>query len=281
MKNEIICPIIISTHIKNKTEILPNVLLSELTPGEKENYFNVLEDEYSMNNLCITTNDPVEPDVFELGYRVALNHKIVLPTQTLSNVINALRLYRLSNFGIKYIRGSIHKNYRETPNCLYIPELKILSEELKYLKDVYQLVCLNSNDKLFQKLMLIYEKILSFSELSPDEKFRDLVSMLEILYLQGEEGLIKQKLSTRTAYYFNIFLQEDYDKLFAFIRNAYKIRSEIAHNYESSLDFEQKDNTLFIELLDTVRKSIILYLKNPILYSTDKLKNIPIKFEPS
>ena len=70
-------------------------------------------------------------------------------------------------------------------------------------------------------------------------------------------------------------------KLFAFIRNAYKIRSEIAHNYESSLDFEQKDNTLFIELLDTVRKSIILYLKNPILYSTDKLKNIPIKFEPS
>ena len=79
MKNEIICPIIISTNIKNKTEILPNVLLSELTPEEKENYFNVLEDEYSMNNLCITTNDPIEPDVFELGYRVALNHKIVLP----------------------------------------------------------------------------------------------------------------------------------------------------------------------------------------------------------
>ena len=281
MKNEIICPIIISTNIKNKTEILPNVLLSELTPEEKENYFNVLEDEYSMNNLCITTNDPIEPDVFELGYRVALNHKIVLPNQILSNVINALRLYKLSNFGIRYIRGSIHKNYREIPNCLYIPELKIFSDELKFLNDVYQSVCLNSDDKLFQKLMLIYDKVLSFSELSPDEKFRDLVSMLEILYLQGEDRQIKQKLSTRVAYYFNIFWQDDYYKFYTFIKNAYKIRSEIAHNYKSSFDFEQKDNTLFIELLDTVRRSIILYLKNPISYSTDKLKNIPIKFEPS
>ena len=94
--------------------------------------------------------------------------------------------------------------------------------------------------------------------------------------MRGEDKSIKQKLSSRIAYYLNILLKEDYNKIYDFIKNAYKIRSEIAHNYESSYDFEQKDNALLIELLDITRKSIILYLQNNLLFTQEKLKNLNI-----
>lgn len=277
MNNCLICPVIIKTDIKNVTEILPNIYLSKMTQEDKESYFNILEDQYGINNLYVTTNDPVQPDIFDYGFRVACNHKLIIPKNCLDNTINTLKLYKSSNFGIRYIRGAEYKDYDTIPNCIYIPKLELFIHDLIELNKLYPIIVSNINDELFNKLIKMYNRVLSFSELTPDEKFRDLVVMLEILYLQGESHNIKRILSNRIALYFKFLLKENYDEVYNFINYSYKIRSKIAHENESGLDFRYKDNEKLLDLLDIVRKSIVLYLNNMILFSKEKLKQVAIK----
>ena len=60
---------------------------------------------------------------------------------------------------------------------------------------------------------------------------------------------------------------------------AYSIRSEIAHNGESNLDFEKNNNNKFLKLLDITRLSILLYLEHNYAFESDKLKQVNIKYK--
>ena len=68
MYKKYICPIIIDYKGKDSIEILPNVVLSEMTIEDKTTYFNIIEDEYGINNLYVTSNDPVQPNINDYGF---------------------------------------------------------------------------------------------------------------------------------------------------------------------------------------------------------------------
>ena len=78
MYKKYICPIIIDYHEKDSIEILPNVDLSEMTIEDKMAYFNIIEDKYGINNLYVTSNDPVQPNIKDYLFRLACNHKLVM-----------------------------------------------------------------------------------------------------------------------------------------------------------------------------------------------------------
>ena len=69
MYRKYICPIIIDYREKDSIEILPNVNLSKMSEEEKMTYFNIMEDEYGMNNIYVTTNDPIQPNINDYGFR--------------------------------------------------------------------------------------------------------------------------------------------------------------------------------------------------------------------
>lgn len=277
MYRKYICPIIINYNEKYSIEILPNVNLSKMSEEDKMTYFNIMEDEYGMNNIYVTTNDPMQPNINDYGFRLACNHKLIIPKAIFKQVLITLMLYKTSNFGIKYIRGDEYKDFDRIPNCLYIPNLTIFKADIPNIRKIYSQVALYLKDKFFIKIMDSYKRILSFSELTPDEKFRDLVVILEKLYLQGEDHNIKKKLSSRIAEYFHIFYAKNYDDVYIFVREAYSIRSNIAHYGESNLDFENSDNNQFLKLLNITRLSILLYLEHIYAFDSNTLKQIPIK----
>jgi len=113
----VISPVILDTNISDQTEILPNIYIDELTYQEKEKYFNIIPDNYGMGNVFVTTNDPIEPDVFDYGFRLALDYKLIYKEEDFDFLQNSLRLIKTSNFGIKYQRGAKHKNFTITPCC--------------------------------------------------------------------------------------------------------------------------------------------------------------------
>lgn len=277
MYRKYICPIIINYNEKDSIEILPNVNLSKMSEEDKMTYFNIMEDEYGMNNIYVTTNDPMQPNINDYGFRLACNHKLIIPKAIFKQVLITLMLYKTSNFGIKYVRGDKYKDFDVIPNCLYIPKLTIFKTDVPTIKKIYSQVVLYMNDKFFIKIMDSYKRIISFSELTADEKFRDLVLILEKLYLQGEDHNIKKKISSRIAEYFSAFYTKNYDIVYAFIKEVYSIRSNIAHNGESNLDFENANNNKFLELLNITRLSILLYLENNFAFDSKMLKQIKIK----
>lgn len=79
MNKKYICPIIIDYQEKGSIEILPNVDLSEMTIEDKMAYFNIIEDKYGINNLYVTSNDPVQPNINDYGFRLAYNHNLAMP----------------------------------------------------------------------------------------------------------------------------------------------------------------------------------------------------------
>lgn len=277
MYKKYVCPVIIDYMEKDTLEILSNVYLSEMSTKDKESYFNIIEDNYGINNIFVTTNDPVQPNINDYGFRVACNHKLVMPESIFEQVLLTLMLYKTSNFGIKYVRGDKYKDFDVIPNCLYIPKLTIFKTDVPTIKKIYSQVVLYMNDKFFIKIMDSYKRIISFSELTADEKFRDLVLILEKLYLQGEDHNIKKKISSRIAEYFSAFYTKNYDIVYAFIKEVYSIRSNIAHYGESNLDFENANNNKFLELLNITRLSILLYLENNFAFDSKMLKQVKIK----
>ncbi len=75
MYRKYICPIIIDYREKDSIEILPNVNLSKMSEEDKMTYFNIMEDEYGMNNIYVTTNDPIQPNINDYGFRLACSQK--------------------------------------------------------------------------------------------------------------------------------------------------------------------------------------------------------------
>lgn len=274
MCKKYICPIVIDCIEKDTFEILPNVYLSKMSAEDKEDYFNVIDDIYGIGNVFVTTNDPIQPNINDYGFRLGCDHKIIMPAAIFEQVVATLILFKTSNFGIKYIRGDQYKDFDIIPNCLFIPKLILSKEDIPSIRKLYPNIALCIDDKIFTKIIQSYKRILSFSELTPDEKYRDLVVILENLYIQGETHNIKKKLSSRVAEYFHVFYAQDYNEIYNFTKNAYSIRSSIAHSGESYFDFENKDNNEFLRLLNITRLSILLYVEHMYAFNPDKLKLI-------
>ena len=75
MYRKYICPIIIDYNEKDSIEILPNFNLSKMSEEDKMTYFNIMEDEYGINNIYVTTNDPMQPNINDYGFRLACSQK--------------------------------------------------------------------------------------------------------------------------------------------------------------------------------------------------------------
>lgn len=78
MYKKCICPVTIDCQEKDSIEILSNVDWSEMTIEAKMAYFNITEDKYGINNLYVTSNEPVQPNIKDYLFRLACNHNLAI-----------------------------------------------------------------------------------------------------------------------------------------------------------------------------------------------------------
>lgn len=152
--------------------------------------------------------------------------------------------------------------------------LTIEYSDINNLNEIYNLLKLQQDDLLLKRILDKLNLILSISELTPDAKFKELITILGMMYLQDEEYQLTKKFSNRISRIFEIYYKENYEKYNDKLLNYYKIRSKIEHEGTSYRDFEKNDNKLLLDLLDITRKSILLYLKQPIIFTESNICNI-------
>lgn len=130
-------------------------------------------------------------------------------------------------------------------------------------------------DRQFSLLRDVFLYSLSGTKIRDETRFLDLMTILEVLFLKdGAEGELKYRLSIRLDKIFQKFYGENPSTIFnVFMNNStglYKIRSEIVHR--GSTKILTKD--FLANLVEIVRKSLLLYIDNPINFKVEKLNNI-------
>lgn len=277
-ENFIISPVILDTDIEQKTEILPNIYIDKLSGDEKEIYFNILPDDFGLGNLYVTTNDPVEPNVFDYTFRLGLNYKLIYRENDFDYMQNSLRLIKTSNFGIKYQRGVKYKDFSIVPNCLYLPKLILLRSDIKTLNEIYRLLKEQYENILLKRIFEKLNSILSESEMTPDAKFKELITILNMIFIPpNDKYQATKKFSSRISKIFEIYYKQNYEKNYEKLNDYYDIRSKIEHAGNSGLNFQEEDKLKLVDLLDVTRKSILLYLQQPIIFTENNLCKIPLK----
>lgn len=274
----IISPVILETDIDGKTEILPNIYIDKLSNKEKEKYFNILPDDFGIGNLYVTTNDPVAPNVFDYTFRLGLEYKLIYNEEDFDYMQNSLRLLKTSNFGIKYQRGVKYKDFSIVPNCSYLPELALLYSDIQNLNELYRLLKEQQDNILLQRIFEKLNLILSESEMTSDGKFKELITILNMIFIpQDDKYQATKKFSSRISTIFEIYYKQNYEKNYEKLNYYYDIRSKIEHAGSSGLNFQEEDKLKLVDLLDITRKSILLYLKQPIIFTKNNLCKIPLK----
>ena len=151
------------------------------------------------------------------------------------------------------------------PSWALLPITEINSSDISLFQDLFNQISLNENEKFN---LMINKYIFATSGLSiPNEnRFIDLISILEILYLPDDNTELKFRLSLRLAKVFKKEFNEDIESIYEKIRKFYNIRSDIVHKGKS----KQLNKENLLDLSEITRKSILLYLNNPDYFKNDK-----------
>jgi len=131
-------------------------------------------------------------------------------------------------------------------------------EAVSIFKEIYSLIENKSIDKKFNLIMEKYLNSISGTHLRVENRFLELMIILEMLYLpENHPQLQCFNLSRRVMDVFSkdlsggVLLNEDE------IRKLYKIRCDLVHDGFS----KYLDESYFLLLLDIVRNSILIYLR--------------------
>jgi len=103
---------------------------------------------------------------------------------------------------------------------------------------------------------------------SPGDSIVDLIIALESLYLQGENRELGYKLAIRMSH---VLSTDPHTRkhIFDKVKKAYRLRGRIVHG---SKKCPRIDDAIFLEIQEYARKSLVLFLREPILRNNlDKL----------
>jgi len=114
----------------------------------------------------------------------------------------------------------------------------------------------------------------SFLEPHLEDKLTDLIFALEQLYLrkESERVYLSYKLAMRCAFLL-AKNREERMHVFENVRNGYKNRSKVVHEGKR-LESDEETMRLIIELEGYLRKSILVYLKDNIIFNSKNLDNL-------
>lgn len=152
-----------------------------------------------------------------------------------------------------------HQLYSLVGKSFEVDRLKVLYREIKCI-----------NDPKFELMIEKFLWAISGENIRLENRFVDLMTILEILLLPGREWKIKHRLSSRIE----IMLAKHCNKEASVYKDfteksvgLYSIRSDIVHNGES----EHLNDKRFFQLENYTRSMLNLYLDNPQEFIEEKL----------
>ena len=263
-----IAPINIKSDIKKNVLITDNIYLQKFT----ENDLKLIKE--SNNSSFFSLFNFKELDLISsCKYKIVVKNSSQQEFNAILTILNkTIRLIKLGSSGVfveKYLINSSIMEFTTKrviiPSWALLPITEINSSDISLFQDLFNQISLNENEKFN---LMINKYIFATSGLSiPNEnRFIDLISILEILYLPDDNTELKFRLSLRLAKVFKKEFNEDIESIYEKIRKFYNIRSDIVHKGKS----KQLNKENLLDLSEITRKSILLYLNNPDYFKNDK-----------
>lgn len=285
-----IAPIIIKSDIEKKIELVPGVFFDKFTEKLRGDIFNwqKVEESDTCKSVDPKRKTPYQyPSHVLFSLSINANYMLIYEID-LSNrnyidqtyfLENTFRLISTGNLKIalNWFMGveSVHKTAK--CYCNYFPYSEFNKTDIKKFAQVYNKIVDLKENKI---LKLIFDKLdfIVSGEGKDLNKFLDLMTILEMLYLPENNSELSFRLSIRLANMFGKFYKEDKKTTFDKIKYFYDIRSSIVHTgeakYKKNIICLSSEKTILIDLLDVTRKSILLYVEDPNRFKEDELNNI-------
>lgn len=299
-----LAPVILNSDIEEKTEILSNVFLEKFTEEERSDFYGVKIKEISQEGEPISLNEGIslggfnhKLEISNINSRIPFNmynmnspeiyanYKLIFDCNDGVYLEKAFMLINTGNFGLCH-KFTIEDSFRslvipgKKPYAKCFPYTKFNKSDIDNFRKIYPIIFKSKDDK---RLKLIFNKlkfVISSDQIPNENRFIDLMTIMEMLYLPELGNELKFRLSLRTAKIFNKFYNDDSNKVFNEIKKVYDIRSSIIHNGEAKtkkgqlINLTDESNNILVKFLNIVRKSILVYAKNPKFFSQDNLNKI-------
>ena len=288
-------PLKLKTNL-NQITISDNVTIRKITNKELERFFGMQNRKLNKQGHIVKTNS-LKSGIFPYGdvmYHIISNLHSLFSSNYVLETLDNKKIPEYINLLVKLLfpgSSGICVGFNdETPSIYFYQNPYWKSGQIANIKSVDIGVMTKQFEKLSEvendkKMKLVFEYYLNAlsGEKIPDEiRFLNLMTILEILYLEdGKQGELSYRLALRIAKMFELQYSENPSEIYNDFKNntcgLYKIRSDIIHSGQSN--YFSKNKAKLFNLIEYVRKSILLYLDEKSLFSLDNLDNLVLNGE--
>jgi len=216
----------------------------------------------------------VSEDILSSNYIIEIDIDNGKSPDFIINDLNlALKLFKLTSTGISVGFEKGFKTGSFSPPSPFHGPFKYLSASKKDIKDIssyYKRISLLKEDAKFKLLKNIFLKSLQGGHFDIELSFLQLTTILETLYLDGEQSELSFKLAMRISKLFNSLKFKKTNETYFTVKDIYKCRSELSHNGCSI----KLTDTLFLKTSEIVRLSLIAYLQKPDLFKKNIMEKV-------
>lgn len=172
-------------------------------------------------------------------------------------------------FGINQTTRAVHILH---PLPFYGKETYSLEkEDIPKIKELYEIIK-NTRSKRYDLIIEKFLFALSGLDIKDEHRFLELASILEMLYTpKGTRTELGFRISLRVCKVFSKYLSMDAKTTYNDVKRIYNIRSGISHSgsHRNTSEYLEK-------LVDYVRKSITLFLRDNSLFEHENLNKLCI-----
>jgi len=285
MKEVFLFPIHFNSNIRKETLIDKNLKLRRITKKEISNFFGIKINERFENGLIKSLSGgrsgPLSVGPFSsLAFDVEnflLSSQFVLESKEIKYVEyfqQALKLHKDGKTGVLYGKNpKVNSSHFLKPNPFYGKRVYLLKiKDILKIKKLYNKIKKTNN----KKYDLIIEKFLfalSGENIKDEHRFLELVSILEMLYLESSSHQeLSFRISLRVAKVLSKYLSMNSRTIFKDMRKIYNIRSGISHS-----GHHKETGKYLDKLIDYTRKSIKLFLKDSSIFKDLELDKLCVE----
>jgi hypothetical protein len=264
--------------------------LRKITDGELEKFFGIKNREMDQKFRLTSVGNagggilPVNflADSIVWGTSGLFSSNYVFETEAESEVVQFNQAIKLCFPG----KSGLHIGFNMSAPLLRLlwpsPYLNVLEyskitdrKDCHLLKDCFNRIKGIPGDNKLSLLFDLYLNALSGGRERLESKYLGLMTILELLYLPDGKTELKLRLSLRLAWILSLYNKANRQQVFDLMNSKnglYSIRSDIAHTGKSKSFCLDR----FQDMARLVSCSMLLYIKDKMIFSGDNLRNVLI-----
>ena len=290
-------PIVLKNKKLKPFKLSSDIIIRPITTKEREEFFGLQKVEFIftskfplghlvLQNFYSAKNKGRYPygEILKREYSdiLAANYVLVIncdnaPDILIDQINLAFILHKPTStsayLGFRENETDVHLHHRALVNGPF-DYLDVKKNDFENIKNLLKLIKDKNNDSRFNLCTNLYARALQIMPLHGstdfDLRFISLVSCLESLYLPEPEQELNFRLRIRIAKILDKYGYGSAKEIYEKAKDIYKARSAILHSGKT----DKLNKKIFYETTEIVRKSLILYLRDPLLFSGDILDKI-------